>query len=73
MAVLEEKNFTRAAERCHVSQPSLSTQIIKLEDELGDRLFNRLGRRIELTMAGSHFEKRAWNILMEAGNALREI
>lgn len=73
LAVVEEKNFTRAAERCHVSQPSLSAQIIKLEDELGDRLFNRLGRRIELTMAGSYFEKRARNILMEADNALREI
>ena len=73
LAVVDEKNFTRAAERCHVSQPSLSAQIIKLEDELGDRLFNRLGRRIELTMAGSYFEKRARNILMEADNALREI
>jgi len=73
LAVVEEKNFTRAAERCHVSQPSLSAQIIKLEDELGDRLFNRLGRRIELTMAGSFFEKRARNILMEADNALKEI
>ena len=73
LAVVEEKNFTRAAEHCHVSQPSLSAQIIKLEDELGDRLFNRLGRRIELTVAGSYFEKRARNILMEADNALREI
>ena len=62
LAVVEEKNFTRAAEPCHVSQPSLSAQIIKLEDELGDRLFNRLGRRIELTIAGSYFEKRARNI-----------
>ncbi len=73
VAVSEEENFTRAAERCNVSQPSLSTQIIKLEDELGDRLFNRLGRRVELTSAGSFFEKRARSILMEADNALREI
>lgn len=73
VAVSEEENFTRAAERCNVSQPSLSAQIIKLEDELGDRLFNRLGRRVELTSAGRFFEKRARSILMEADNALREI
>ena len=73
VAVAEEKNFTRAAERSFVSQPSLSAQIIKLEEELGDRLFNRLGRRVELTSAGAHFEKRARAILMEADNALREI
>ncbi len=73
VAVVEEENFTRAAERSHVSQPSLSAQIIKLEDELGERLFNRLGRRVELTAAGRFFEKRARSILMEADNALREL
>lgn len=73
VAIAEEKNFTRAAEKCHVSQPSLSAQILKLEDELGNRLFNRLGRRVELTPSGRGFEKRARTILMEADNAIREV
>lgn len=73
VAISEEENFTRAAAKCFVSQPSLSAQIIKLEDELGNRLFNRLGRRVELTTAGKHFEKRARSILMEADNAIKEI
>ena len=73
IAVAEEENFTRAAEKCFVSQPSLSAQIIKLESELGAKLFNRLGRRVELTSAGTFFEKRARSILMEAENAQREI
>jgi len=45
-------NFTRAAELCHVSQPSLSAGIKKLEDELGGALFVRQGRSIELTELG---------------------
>ena len=73
LAISEERNFTRAAEKSFVSQPSLSAQIIKLEDELGNRLFNRLARRVELTSAGKQFEKRARSILMEADNAVREI
>ena len=73
LAISEERNFTRAAEKSFVSQPSLSAQIIKLEDELGNRLFNRLGRRVELTSVGKQFEKRARSILMEADNAVREI
>ncbi len=46
-------NFTRAAELCHVSQPSLSAAIQKLEDELGGELFSRQGRTIALTPLGS--------------------
>ncbi|MCV5232859.1 LysR family transcriptional regulator, partial [Escherichia coli] len=52
VAVAETGSFSRAAERCHVSQPSLSQQIIKLESRLGQRLFDRLGRRVVLTDAG---------------------
>ncbi|MBD5781841.1 LysR family transcriptional regulator [Pelagicoccus sp. NFK12] len=73
LAVAEEGNFTRAAEKCFVSQPSLSAQIIKLEGELGQKLFNRLGRRAELTRAGEFLETRARNILMEVENAERQI
>lgn len=73
LAVAEEGNFTRAAEKCFVSQPSLSAQIIKLEGELGQKLFNRLGRKAELTNAGRFLETRARTILMEVENAQRQI
>lgn len=73
LAVAEEGNFTRASEKCFVSQPSLSAQIIKLEGELGQKLFNRLGRRAELTQAGHFLESRARTILMEVNNAERQI
>jgi DNA-binding transcriptional LysR family regulator len=51
LAVAETGNFTEAAERCHVTQPTLSAGVARLEDELGSRLFDR-GRRTALTAAG---------------------
>jgi len=51
-AVAETGSFVRAAERCHMSQPSLSQQIMKLEKELGYSLFDRLNRTVLLTEAG---------------------
>ena len=52
VAVADLGHFTKAAERCFVSQPSLSQQIGKLEKELGQPLFERLGRLVRLTDAG---------------------
>jgi DNA-binding transcriptional LysR family regulator len=64
-AVAEVGSFSRAAELSHVSQPSLSQQILKLEAELGARLFDRLGRSVRLTEAGKTFLPRARAVLRE--------
>jgi LysR family transcriptional regulator, hydrogen peroxide-inducible genes activator len=73
LAVSETGNFTRAAERSHVSQPSLSQQILNLEREVGHKLFHRLGRKAVLTEAGATFLERARRILFEVENAAREL
>ena len=67
-AIADTGSFSRAAERCHVAQPSLSQQVLKLEEELGSRLFDRLGRSVRLTEAGRAFLPHARSILhqMEA-------
>src|ERR1700735_1367588 len=62
-AIAETGNFSRAAERCNVAQPSLSQQVLKLENELGAKLFDRLGRSIRLTEAGRIFIPKARAIL----------
>jgi len=59
LAVAEEGNITRASERLHVSQPALSTQLAALEDELGQKLFERGARGIELTEKGIALKRRA--------------
>ncbi|HYP16719.1 MAG TPA: LysR family transcriptional regulator [Opitutus sp.] len=73
IAVAETGNFTRAAERCHITQPSLSQQILNLESEIGHKLFHRLGRKAVLTEAGSVFLERARRILFEVENASKEL
>ena len=52
LAIAEHKNFTKAAESCFVTQPTLSTQIQKLEDELNVIIFDRGKKPIELTDVG---------------------
>jgi LysR family transcriptional regulator, hydrogen peroxide-inducible genes activator len=72
-AVADTGNFTRAAARCNVAQPSLSQQIINLEHEVGHKLFHRLGRKAVLTEAGRAFLEHARHILFEVENATKEL
>jgi LysR family hydrogen peroxide-inducible transcriptional activator len=72
-AVADAGNFTRASEKCDVSQPSLSQQIIKLEREVGHKIFHRLGRKAVLTEAGRAFLEHARRILFEVENATKEL
>ncbi|MBO7748310.1 LysR family transcriptional regulator [Paenibacillus sp. MWE-103] len=61
--IAKEKNFSRAAEKLHIAQPSLSQQLSKLEKEIGVLLFRRTTNSVELTHAGSVFVEKAEGIL----------
>lgn len=66
LAIAEHKNFTKAAEKCFVTQPTLSTQIQKLEDELDVLIFDRSKKPIELTEVGRKIVYQARNIVNES-------
>ena len=65
VAVADTGHFGRAAAECHVSQPTLSTQIKKLEEQLGVSIFERTSKRVRLTAAGERIVARARAILEE--------
>ncbi|WP_106402177.1 LysR family transcriptional regulator [Actinocorallia populi] len=67
VAVAEERNFTRAAERLHISQSGVSAQIRRLERELGAELFDRSTRTVALTVAGKAALEHARAALAAAG------
>src|SRR5688572_20476728 len=73
LAVAKTGNFSRAAAHCHVSQPSLSQQIQKLEDELGARLFTRMKREAVPTAAGRALLLRAARIIEEVEASRRDV
>lgn len=66
LAVAEHKNFTKAAQNCHVTQPTLSMQVQKLEEELNVQIFDRTKKPIELTNVGKKIVNQAKNIVAEA-------
>jgi len=67
LAVAEHKNFTLAADKCFVTQPTLSMQIQKIEDELNILIFDRSKKPIQLTAIGQKIVEQAKNIVNEAG------
>jgi LysR family hydrogen peroxide-inducible transcriptional activator len=67
VAVAEHRHFGRAAEACNVSQPTLSSQIRKLESELGVTLLERTNKRVDVTPVGSQILAHARRALAEAG------
>lgn len=73
LAVSETGHFSRAAKNCHVAQPSLSQQIKKLEETLGQRLFQRQARKATLTPAGLLLLPYARRILNDIGEATRRV
>jgi LysR family transcriptional regulator, hydrogen peroxide-inducible genes activator len=72
-AIADTGSFSRAAERCHVAQPSLSQQVLKLEEDLGAKLFDRLGRSVRLTEAGRAFLPYARSILQQMEAARTDV
>lgn len=66
LAVAEQQNFTKAAEKCFVTQPTLSMQIQKLEDQLSVQIFDRSKKPIELTDVGRKIVNQAKNIVNES-------
>ncbi len=69
VAVAEERNFTRAAQRCHVTQPALSRQVAVVEATLGAKLFERRTRNVSVTKAGHLFIREARRALEQSRRA----
>jgi len=75
-AVARRESYSRAAEDLHISQPAVSKHVLDLEEELGAKLFHRLGRRIVLTEAGrlmTDYAQRIFLLADEARRALEEL
>jgi DNA-binding transcriptional LysR family regulator len=70
IAVAEELNFSKAAERLNIAQPPLSQQIMNLEGEIGVRLLERTKRTVRLTEAGTTFLEHAYKTVADAEAAM---
>lgn len=73
VAIAEQGSFSAAAEKLHLTQPAISKRIALLEDQLGTRLFDRVGRQVILTQAGKILLNKAQLILSEVAATRRAI
>lgn len=73
IAVAEHRSFSQAAESLHLTQPAVSKRISQLENELGNRLFDRIARRVQLTEAGQVLLPGARRILLEVTESRRKL
>ncbi|MBT2788649.1 MULTISPECIES: LysR family transcriptional regulator [unclassified Halomonas] len=73
LAVADTQSFSRAAEQLHLTQPAVSKRIATLESQVGTRLFDRIGRRIALTEAGSVLLPQARRILLTVEDSRRAL
>ena len=73
LAVAEVASFSQAAEQLHLTQPAISKRIAQLEQLLGARLFDRIGRQVSLTESGARLLPRAQRILREIEETTRAI
>src|SRR5690606_41780730 len=69
----EEHNFTRAAQRVHLTKPAFSALIQSLESSLGVRPFDRSTRRVELTPEGLHFQRAVPRLLQDLDSRVGEV
>lgn len=72
-ALVQERHFTRAAQRCHQTQPAFSALIRSLEESLGVRLFDRTTRKVELTPEGRLFHGSAERLLNDLESAVASV
>ena len=76
LSVAAQGSFSQAAHLLHLTQPAVSKRVAALEEELGQALFHRINRRVELTQAGVMLQQRALTILQaleEARQALADL
>lgn len=71
ICIAELGSFSRAGEKLHITQPAVSKRLSALEEELGSRLFDRLGREVKLTQAGEALLPRAYRIVNELEDSKR--
>jgi LysR family hydrogen peroxide-inducible transcriptional activator len=73
VSIVETGSITKAAERCFISQPSISQQLSKLEDSIGKKLFSRVKGKLVLTDAGHVMYKQALKILSDVEDARHQV